>query len=273
MTGFALKDLQKWMQSALIAPEGAFAATRLSDSPRLTAAEGLAIYQRSYALRIAACMREQFPTLCHALGTDLFNDFVAEYIREAPPESYTLYDLGRRFPGFLQKNRTDSGADTPEPWFDFMVDLAQFERLVFTVFDSAGSEDMQLATATTPESALQVQPSLRIAQHRYPVAWYYHQIRDGQSPDIPQKEQCCVAVLRKNFQTTTFPVAPAHAVFLQAMCDGADVDKALCTVAQTYGHSYDDVATSWKNTPELLEGWKAAGIFVDTRADIHTQSS
>ena len=54
----------------------------LASSPRLTGADGLAIYQRGYFLRIASCMREQFPALCHALGEELFDDFVADYIRD-----------------------------------------------------------------------------------------------------------------------------------------------------------------------------------------------
>ena len=53
-------------------------------------------------------MREQFPALCHALGAALFDDFVADYIRDHPPESHTLYDLGRRFPAFLEDNRPDA---------------------------------------------------------------------------------------------------------------------------------------------------------------------
>ena len=48
-----------------------------------------------------------FDGFCHALGDDLLNDFVAEYVREAPPESYTLYDLGRRFTDYLEANRPD----------------------------------------------------------------------------------------------------------------------------------------------------------------------
>ncbi len=266
MTGFALNDIQKWMQAALVSPETTSrseASTRLTTSARLSPAEGLAIYQRSYALRIAACMREQFPALCHALGAELFNDFVAEYIRAAPPASYTLYDLGRRFPAFLQSNRPDALGDTVEPWFDFMVDLAVFERLVFTVFDCDGVEDAILATVDTPLENLRIQPSLRIGQYRYPVAWYYHQIRDEADPQIPNAEHSSVAILRKDFQTTTFPIAPAHAIFLQSMCDGASIDQSLDTVANALNIDPKQVKTSWDETPEVLLGWIKMGVFVD----------
>ncbi len=267
MSGFALDELQKWMHAALIVPQSGTAKdarTRLTTSPRLTAAEGLAIYQRSYALRIAACMREQFPALCHALGEDLFNDFVAEYIRDAPPESYTLYDLGRRFAGYLQHSRPDQAS--PEPWFDFMVDLAAFERLVFTVFDCDGSEGLPLATADTPQAALRVQPSLRVGQYRYPVAWYYHQIRDGASPEIPNAEHNAVAIVRKDYQTTTFPIAPTHAVFLQNLQGGASIPEALAKVAESFGYDLAEVTNSWNDSPHLLQKWIDAGVFLDQEA-------
>ncbi len=133
------------MQDALVFPrrvERDEIERRLASSAGLTGAEGLAIYQRGYFLRIASCMREQFPALCHALGEALFNDFVADYIRERPPESHTLYDLGRRFPAWLEESRPDR--DLPpaerETWIDFMVDLARFERQVFAMFDAPGHE-------------------------------------------------------------------------------------------------------------------------------------
>ena len=72
-----------------------------------------------------------FDGFCHALGDELFNDFVAEYAREAPPESYTLYDLGRRFTDYLEVNRPDRDEELRESWIDFIVDLARFERSVF----------------------------------------------------------------------------------------------------------------------------------------------
>src|SRR5260370_498775 len=85
-------------------------ARLLLSSSQLSGADGLAIYQRGYFLRIAHCMREQFPALCHALDEALFDDFVAGYIRDQPPQSHTLYDLGRRFPDYLEASRPEAAA-------------------------------------------------------------------------------------------------------------------------------------------------------------------
>ena len=109
-TRMPLDALQSWMQSALIFPRqtsGEETGQIVESSSRLTGAERLAIYQRSYYVRILKCMEEQFSALCHALGKELFTDFAREYLRARPPESYTLHDLGRRFPAYLEETRPD----------------------------------------------------------------------------------------------------------------------------------------------------------------------
>jgi len=263
-----LLDLQKWMQGALLQPQHTppqEIEDRVQSTSRLSAAAALEIYQNSYSLRIAACMRDQFPALCYALGEGLFNDFVAEYIRQDPPESYTLYDLGRRFAGFLQANRPDLGAPVPELWVDFIIDLTRFERQVFSTFDCAGAEDLHLAELATPDAALVVQPSLSVASYGFPVGTYYHAVRQGRAPQPPLREQVYLAVLRKDYVTHTIPVSFAHFVFLHAMCQGGTVQTALATVSQQLGQPPDRVEQAWKDAAEIRDGWITAGFFLDRR--------
>ncbi len=260
-----LSDLQKWMHSALLRPGTARAkdtAARLVPNPRLSAEDALAIYQRSYSLRIAACMREQFPALCHALGEELFNDFVADYVRDAPPESYTLYDLGRRFAGFLEANRPDRDEEVKESWIDFIVDMARFERNVFSTFDCPGAEGLTLAPLDTPDHQLKAQPSLSIGAYRFPVAWYYHQVRENNAPQPPLEQPTYVAIVRKEFQTTTAMVTHPHFEFLSAMCAGSSVGHALSTTAQSLGRDISQVTAAWQETDGVRSNWIQAGFFV-----------
>lgn len=263
-----LLELQKWMQAALVQPQQTQPQEikdRVRSTSRLSAAAALAIYQNSYSLRIAACMRDQFPALCYALGEGLFNDFVADYIRQAPPESYTLYDLGRRFAGFLQANRPDLGAPEPELWVDFIIDLARFERQVFSTFDCAGAEEQPLAELTTPDAALVVQPSLSVAAYGFPVGGYYHAVRQQSAPQPPEREKAYLAVLRKDYVTHTIPVSFAHFVFLQQMCRGGTVKSALGAVAQQLSQPVAKVEQAWRETTEIRDNWITAGFFLDRR--------
>jgi hypothetical protein len=267
MTGGApLAPLQGWMQDALRFPERVDpdALARLLPSPRLGAAEGLAVYQRGYLLRIAGCMHEQFPALCHALGRALFDDFVAEYVRDRPPESHTLYDLGRRFADFLEQDRPDRGRPEPERerWIDFMVDLARFERLIFTLFDAPGHEGRPFAGPETPDDRLRLQPAFAVGAWRFPVAAYYHSVRRCEEPPLPPPRASFAALARTDYLTRTIPLAEPHHVFLSAMAGGGGVAEGLAAVARHLGTPLEAVRRSWEDPGGMRERWLAAGFFV-----------
>jgi hypothetical protein len=263
----SLDQLQRWMHEALIFPArvaGEQIDNLLSSSPRLNGAAGLAIYQRGYFLRIASCMREQFPALCHALGEALFDDFVGEYIAAHPPASYTLYDLGQRFPAYLEDSRPDHDAatDARESWIDFMIDLARFEREVFVLFDAPGHEGKRFADATTRDDDLRLQPCFRLGAYRFPVAAYYHAVRQKQSPAQPAAATHFVAMVRTDYVTRTVPLNAAEHCFLAAMAGGAGVSEAIDAVARHLAISADTVRDTWTAPHGARARWIAWGFFI-----------
>lgn len=250
MSGEALQPLQRWMHEALVFPrrvDGERRDALLRESPRLTAAAGLAIYQRGYFLRIASCMREQFPALCHALGEPLFDDFVADYIRDRPPESHTLYDLGRRFPAWLEENRPDRGrpAAERESWIDFMTDLARFERQVFAMFDALGHEGRPFAGADTPDGRLRLQPCFGLGAWDFPVAAYYHSVKLKEPAPLPPAGRSFAALVRTDYVTRTIPLGEPQYVFLKAMSSGGGVEDGLEAAARHLGTTAESVLGSW----------------------------
>lgn len=265
----ALGALQRWMLDALIAPEGVDRATvdaTVLPGARIDAGGCLAIYQRSYLLRLRLCLGEQFPATRHALGRPLFDDFADEYLRACPSDSYTLYALGRRFADWMQQTRPDR--DLPEEeredWIDFMIDLARYEHALFQLFDAPGHEGRPWPTVDADDRALVLQPCLVLAHYRYPVAWYYHEVRAGRSPDFPAQQPSQVAILRRDHRTATYPVTPLHYRFLQTLRDHGDIAHALADIAAVTGRPYDAVARSWAE--DVRGAWIEAGFFVERDA-------
>lgn len=258
----ALAGAQRRMHEALIDPyaDPDAAHALFAGDGRLGAAGGLAIYQRGYFLRIAACMREQFPALCHALGRALFDDFVADYIRDCPPERHTLYDLGRRFPSWMEANRPDPQAR--EAWVDFMIDLARFEYAVFTMFDADGNEGRPFATADTPDKALRLQPAFALGSYGFPVAGYYHAVRRGEAPLLPAPAPCYIALVRRDYVTRTVPLSEAHYAFLTAMLAGSGVAAALANASAHYGLDPTAADSLWRGTQGSRDRWIEWGFFV-----------
>jgi hypothetical protein len=262
----SLRSVQQWMHDALVFPgqvDGGERDSLLGSSPGLTGAAGLAIYQRGYFLRIANCMREQFPALCHALGAPLFNDFVADYIRDMPPESHTLYDLGRRFPAWLGENRPDR--DLPpagrEAWIDFMIDLACFERQVFAMFDAPGHEGRPFAAADSPDERLRLQPCFDLGAYGFPVAAYYHSVRLNQTALLPPAGPSFVALVRTDFVTRTIPLGEPQYRFLEAMAAGGGVEDGIEAAARICRASPESVMQSWHSSGDR-QRWLDWGFFI-----------
>lgn len=259
---------QRRMHEALAFPDADPTSARalFADGGRLGAGAGLAVYQRGYFLRIAACMREQFPALCHALGRALFDDFVADYIRDCPPERHTLYDLGRRFAGWMKANRPDS--DAREPWIDFMIDLAGFEYSVFTMFDAEGAENGEgtggkpVATPDTPDAALRLQPAFALGGYGFPVAEYYHAVRRGEAPSPPAPAPSHVALVRTDYVTRTVPLSEMHHAFLAAMQAGRSVEAALAEVSARFELDPEEARRSWRAGQGSRARWIEWGFFV-----------
>ena len=261
-----LSSLQQWMHNALIFPNQTSAddaALHVEASSRLGAAQRLAIYQRSYIIRILSCVKDQFPALCHALGEELFTDFAREYLEACPPQSYTLYDLGRRFPDYLEQTRPDREQAVRETWIDFMVDLAHYERQLFVLFDAPGQEGNPYANEHVPDHRLRLQPCCALGDYRFPVAWYYHQVREGNAPPLPPQEQSLVALVRKDYMTHTIPLTAQQHTFLTRIAEGKSIEEALRLVAQRWTIPIESVVDSWNAPRGVRKRWVEAGFFVE----------
>lgn len=261
----SLQLLQRWMLDALIAPESADRASIagwIQPAARIDAAACLDIYRRSYVLRLRRCLAEQFPATRHALGAPLFDDFADTYLRDCPSDSSTLYDLGRRYADWLQGNRPDR--ENPEAeredWIDFLVDLARYERELFHLFDAPGAEDRPWPDASAEDSELVLQPCLALAHYRYPVAWYYHEVRAGRDPAFPPRADSRVVLLRRDYHTTTFPVSELHYRFLTLLQQCGSIDTALEAIAAWTGRPLEAVRQSWQADVRLA--WMEAGFFL-----------
>ncbi|HEX8709385.1 MAG TPA: DNA-binding domain-containing protein [Pyrinomonadaceae bacterium] len=189
---FTLAQMQHWMQSLLIQPNGQGAAANpehlINESSGLSAARYLNIYRQSYLARLRECMKNQFSALAYALGEELFQMFADQYLNAYPSGSYTLNDLGRRFPDFLAETRPDAGQEEKELWIDFIIQLAHFEYSLSLIFDEHSDEESRPATEATPDHRLKLAPLLRLFYHRYPICRYYLDVTRKKEPEFPRRK-------------------------------------------------------------------------------------
>lgn len=158
------------MHAVITHPEGVVAGLG-SDEHSERTIERLSIYSRAYLERLLSCMRAEYPVLLHLLGRTTFDAFATSYVHERPPRSYTLADLGSRFAEWLEATRP-----VEEQWPELFIDLARLERAFIEVFDGPGEP--------------------RTLTFRYPVGDYFHAVRAGDDPPVPEPRETTVTLTR-----------------------------------------------------------------------------
>lgn len=259
---FTLAQMQNWMQSALIQQEGQRQAASpehlVNESKRLTAARHLNIYRQSYIARLRDCMKNQFSALAYALGEGLFQMFADQYLDAYPSDSYTLNELGRRFPNYLEETRPDAGQEEKESWIDFIVELARFEYTLSVIFEEPSDEETKPATEATPDEKLKLTSLCRLFHHRYPVCRYYLDVTRKKEPELPFEEDSYCVVTRNNYRLSLLEIKPAQYYFLELLAKGDSIAKAKEHFVNNYGFDAKRLDNAWQ---QWRKNFITAGFF------------
>jgi hypothetical protein len=256
---FTLSQIQNWMQSALVDPDSQTPPENfINESSRLNAARHLNIYRQSYIARLRECMKNQFSALAFALGEDLFQMFADQYLDAHPSGSYTLNDLGKKFPDFLEETRPDAAESEKEEWIDFIIELARFEYELSVIFDAQTEEEFKPADESTPDEALKPAPLLRLFHHRHPVSRYYLEVTQKKAPELPFEEESFCAVTRNDFRLSLSDLKPAQFYFLERLTEGETIAQAKEFFINNYGFAAARLDDAWQ---EWRKNFIASGFF------------
>ncbi len=268
-----LAHVQQWMQYLLLsqgntlpgdqqqlipADEGLQLEDIVKNSKRLSARQHLAIYQRSYTARLRDCMSKQFGALEYALGEDLFCAFADEYLLCHPSTHYNLITLGEQFPAWLEANRPDKNEAVKEDWPDFMIELARFEYAINIIFEEEAEENIELATASAPDEALQLIPVFHVFEFKYPIRWYYHAFANKLEPELPLPDQTYCAVLRHQFTLSMHDLNQGQYLLLQYLLQGYTIPQARVKLLHQYAANAEQFDAYW---PLWKKNWLDAGFF------------
>ncbi len=299
--------IQRWFQAVVTHPDGVEAGADSDEAQRLihlppgqlekvitrsralSAAERLAIYANAYHTRLLECLGEVYPMLKRTLGEEAFDGFAFGYLQEYPSRSYTLNELGRHFPRYLQETRptpdnaesrsgpTDSANNEPalmEDWPDFLIDLVQLEWAIYDVFDGVGVEGQALLRADQlsgipperwPQVQLQPVPCLQLLATRFPVNDYYTALRkanDDEAIAVPSSCESFVALTRRQFIVRRYNLSRTEFELLQAIKNGQSLGQAVEHAASVTDDDMDKLAANLKL---WFRNWTAEGFFQSVR--------
>ena len=283
---YAFERLQRWMQTAVMHPDGVEEGlnsaeardvidagveeveTVVTRSKALTAVERLSIYGNAYYARLLECMREEFPVTAHCLGDETFDAFAVAYLQKYPSKSYTLCELGARFPQFLVETRPEREEGEPAiNWPEFLADLATFEWTFNEVFDGPGVEGKEVLDEAQiravppdrwPDARLVPIPCLRLLELRFPVQDYHAEVREENSPTVPAAAPTYLALARRRYVVRHSVLTEAEYRLLSALAAGRSVGEAIEEVARSPGADVEHLA---KNLHDWFRRWAALGFF------------
>ena len=137
---------------------------------RLSSFQRIEIYNRQYWFRLFDSFYDDFPGLRAVLGRLKFNRLTREYLTEHPSTSYTLRNLGRLLPVFIEKH-----PQLVAPRFDLALDMARFEWAQVEAFDGPALPPVtvdDLLGRNAAKIRLSLQPHISVLHLRYPLDEY-----------------------------------------------------------------------------------------------------
>jgi hypothetical protein len=146
------------------------AAEFIKPNRRLSSFERIEIYNRQYWFRLIDSFYDDFPGLRAILGQLKFNRLTREYLTEHPSTSFTMRNLGRFLPAFIEKH-----PDLVAPRFHLALDMARFEWAQVEAFDGPALPPITVDDLLGKDPAkirLSLQPYMSVLQLRYPLDDY-----------------------------------------------------------------------------------------------------
>ncbi len=282
-----LKQIQRWMHAVITHPDGIEGGIHsneaqqqvpvdvtnvervISRSQALDSVNRLRVYGNAYFARLVECLENEYPSLVHAVGQEAFDGFAFEFLNHYPSTSYTLNQLGAKFPQYLTETRPEreEGNDGEPDWADWMIDLARLERAYSEVFDGPGVEKQELLKLDdlqniAPEQMADIRlipvPCLRLMSFQFPVHEYVSAFRQDQQPEWPAPSATYLAITRRNYIVRRHPIDLAQYTILNELMGDKPLGQAIETVVEQDLLPANDAAD---NLRLWFESWSAAGFF------------
>lgn len=283
-----LDTIQKWMQAVITHPGGvsrgvnhreaqeliAVAMERLDDvilpSRACSSVERLSVYAHAYYARLLECLRLEYPAFRYAVGEEAFESFALGYLQEYPSVSYTLGNLGARFPEAIAKAAAEFPVEGYK-WPQLIEEIAWVERTYEEVFDGPGEErsgslsaERLLSIPSDRIGDLQfvTSQSLRLLGLQFPVHEYISSVRAGETPGPPVPRETWLVINRRDYVVRRRTVSYAEYLVLDSLQQGLSFSDAIEICLAEVNEPIDEVAGRLQT---WFRDWTAAGFFRDCR--------
>ncbi|MBB5395740.1 putative DNA-binding domain-containing protein [Mucilaginibacter sp. AK015] len=211
--------LQNWLRTIVMAP--GYLTQKIGLANRLyrlhegdvVAEEGeasvharLNVYSSGYMLRLLDCMYADYAISKKFMGDELFDQFAKAYLMYHPSTSFTLYDLGKYFPDFLDKTKPQFPEGEDGSCYDIPAALARVERARQVAMRAPGTEDnatnknqVDLQGTLFGTFNVSVPGCLQLLELEFPMKAFFEAVYRDEAYELPPPQKTFMAVSRKNY--------------------------------------------------------------------------
>jgi hypothetical protein len=201
----------------------------------------LNVYSSGYLLRLLECMYADYSVSKKFMGDEVFDSFAKAYLLYHPSTSFTLYDLGKAFPAFLEKTKPPVIPGDEQEVDDFMnlpIAFAKLERARQEAIRAPGTEgapehdqeiniqDILFGTVkvTTPGC-------LQLLELDFPMIRFFTSVYRDEDYELPSPQKTFTAISRKNFRVTMTELNAVQYTLLSVCQAGDNLYDAITTTA------------------------------------------
>jgi hypothetical protein len=166
----------------------------------------LNVYSSGYMARLMDCMYADYAISKKFMGDELFDSFAKAYLMYHPSTSFTLYDLGKAFPDFLDKTKPQAEEGVDNSLFDIPAALAMVERARQVAMRAPGIEN-DIVNISQPDIQdmlfgtlnISVPECLQLLELNFPMKQFFEAVYREEGYELPSPKKTYMAISRKNY--------------------------------------------------------------------------
>lgn len=192
----------------------------------------LSVYTNGYVLRLLECLSADYSAVRTFTGIESFNHFASAYLSWKPSTSFTLYDLGKAFPEFLEKSKPVIPGISPEqeillqlPTALALLERARQEAVLDIGTENDDSVPSELGIEDLFFHGLMVvtPPCLRLLTLPFPILPVYEALQSEAGYELPEPKTTYMAISRKNYRLVMNELEHWQFIFLSNCSVAIDI--------------------------------------------------
>ena len=220
----------------------------VSDEGPASVHQRLNVYSSGYTARLLDCMHADYAISRKFMGDELFDSFAKAYLMYHPSTSFTLYDLGKAFPDFLDTTKPQVPEGGDSSYYDIPAALARVERARQVALRAPGTEgntdnenQVNIQDVLFCTFNINVPQCLQLLELDFPMKQFFEAVYRDEDYELPSPKKTFIAISRKNYQIILDEISEIQYLLLNECPNHINFYQTIAAIAQSQKISLSDL--------------------------------